>query len=511
MRRQPVSCISCLVVTAAAFATHAAPMAQAFAPPRYSRPDTSLTVAIAGTGIDIVRMPTQPPLAGAQPPVFTPVSPQTPAPPQPPPVAPAPAPAPPSPPSAVPIQPSQPLGRIVKLPVKIGSVPSARQKGWLGVSSDSFDLPLALSLGLRNANGALIVETTPGGPAGAAGVRFGDIIVGFNGSAIDTMQDLRQRVSATMPGTEAVLEIWRTTDDGDFLRTLRRLGEAGNAAVMHRLGRMYAAGIGVARDDAEAIRWFRMGAAAGNLNATTMLGVGLIEGRGTAKDTQEGVRLLKSAADRNGMDAMHRLGVILVNGKVVDKDIPEAVHLLTKASEAEHAPAMVDLAVMYNQGIGVQADPAKAAFWSKRAADLGNPTGMVNLGYLHEHGRGVEQSLTAAVTLYRRAADMGHALGFHNLAAMLDRGKGVERRDPEQAAELMLRSLELRNQFSYQMMAKNSNAFSPDFRRALQRRLRDAGVFDGRIDGAIKASTMAAIDAYIKRSQAQEGRLEQPW
>jgi lysozyme family protein len=60
-------------------------------------------------------------------------------------------------------------------------------------------------------------------------------------------------------------------------------------------------------------------------------------------------------------------------------------------------------------------------------------------------------------------------------------------------------------------MAKNSNAFSPEFRRALQRRLRDAGVFDGRIDGAIKASTMAAIDAYIKRSQAQEGRLEQPW
>jgi TPR repeat protein len=482
------------------------PMAQAFAPPPYSRPDASVVVAIAGTGIDMVRMPAPPPLAGAQPPVFTPASPQTPVPAPPPSVAPTP------PSKAAPIQPAQPLGRIVKLPVKIGSVPSARQKGWLGVSSDPLELPLALSLGLRNANGALIVETTAGGPAGVAGVRFGDIIVGFNGSAIDTMDELRQRVSATMPGTEAILEIWRiATDDGDFLRALRRLGEAGNAAVMHRLGRMYAAGIGVARDDAEAIRWFRMGAAAGNLNATTMLGVGLIEGRGTGKDPQEGVRLLKSAADRNNMDAMHRLGVILVNGKVVDKDIPEAVQLLTKASEAGHAPAMVDLAVMYNQGIGVQANPAKAAFWSKRAADLGNPTGMVNLGYLHEHGKGVEQSLTTAVTLYRRAADMGHSLGFHNLAVMLDRGRGVERRDPEQAAELMLRSLELRNQFSHQIMAKNSNLFSADFRRALQRRLRDAGVFDGRIDGAIRASTMAAIDAYIKRSQPTEGRIEQPW
>ena len=94
---------------------------------------------------------------------------------------------------------------------------------------------------------------------------------------------------------------------------------------------------------------------------------------------------------------------------------------------------------------------------------------------------------------------------------MLDRGKGVERRDPEQAAELMLRALEMRNQFSYQMMQRNSNAFSADFRRALQRRLRDAGVFDGRIDGSIRASTMAAIDAYMKRSQPPDGRLEQPW
>ena len=483
----------------------AIPTAQAFAPPPYSPPHPSLVVAIAGKGIDMVRMPTQPPLAGAQPPVFTPTSPQPPLPAPPPPVA-------PTPPKAAPIQPTQPLGRIVKLPVRIGSVPSARHKGWLGVSSDPFELPLALSLGLPNANGALIVETTAGGPAGVAGVRFGDIIVGFNGSSIDNMDELRQRVSSMMPGAEAVLEVWRiATDDGDFLRTLRRVGESGNAAVMHRLGRMYAGGIGVARDDAEAIRWFRMGAAAGNLNATTMLGIGLIEGRGTGRDTPEGVRLLKSAADRNNLDAMHRLGVILVNGKVVDKDIPEAVHLLTKASETGHAPAMVDLAVMYNQGIGVQANVAKAASWSKRAADLGNPTGMVNLGYLHEHGKGVEQSFTAAVTLYRRAADMGHALGFHNLAVMLDRGKGVERRDPEQAAELMLRSLELRNQFSHQMMARNSNAFSPDFRRALQRRLRDAGVFDGRIDGSIRASTMAAIDAYIKRSQPREGRLEQPW
>src|SRR5262245_39734775 len=374
MRRQPVSCISCLLVTATVLASDASSKVQAFVRPHYSPNQTSPGIASAGTGIDMVRMPPPPPLAAAQPPVIAPVSPQPTLPVAPQPVEPA------APPRPVPIQPAQPLGQIVKLPVRIGSVPSARQKGWLGVSSDPLDLPLALAIGLPNAYGALIVEATPGGPAGAAGVRFGDIIVGFNGRAVDTADELRQRVSSTLPGTEAVLEVWRiATDDGDFLRALRRLGDGGNTAVMHRLGRMYAGGVGVARDDAEAIRWFRMGAAAGNLNATTMYAIGLIEGRGTGKDPQEGVRLLQSAADRSNADPLQRVAVVLVTGKFVDKASPQAVQLMTRASEAGHVPAIFDLAVMYNQGIGVQADPAKAAQWSKRGADLGNPTAMVNL------------------------------------------------------------------------------------------------------------------------------------
>src|SRR5688572_4150056 len=177
MRRPPVSCIACLVVTAAVFATDGIPRAQAFVSAPYSPPQTSMVVATAGTGFDMVRMPPQPPLAAAQPPVVAPPPSQPPLPAAPQPVAPPPTPE----PAPAPIQPAQPAGRIVKLPVRIGSVGSARQKGWLGVSSDPLELPLALSIGLANANGALIVGTAPGGPAGAAGIRFGDIIVGFNG------------------------------------------------------------------------------------------------------------------------------------------------------------------------------------------------------------------------------------------------------------------------------------------------------------------------------------------
>ena len=400
------------------------------------------------------------------------------------------------------IQPAQQLGRLLKLPVKVAGQPPESRKGWLGVDTDVLDLPLALSLGRRNADGALVTEAAVSGPADQAGVRFGDIIVRFNDKPIGNADELRQQVASTMPGDQAVLEVWRVaTDDGDFLQTLRRLGAGGNAHVMYRLGRMYAAGTGVARDESEAARWYRKGADAGNANAMTALAVALFEGRGAAKDVEEAVRLLKTAASKENPEAMSRLAVLLVQGKGVDKDPLEGMRLLIKAAGGGFTPAMVDLGLMYNHGLGIQADVAKAAAWYKRAADLGNPAGMLSLGVLHQQGKGVAQSDFAAATLYRKAADLGNSQGIHNLAALYDSGKGVERRDPERAAELLLRALELRNQFSYQQMTTNSHSWSPEFRRALQRKLADAGYFKGRIDGLIRAPTITAINGYVSRSQ----------
>ena len=437
--------------------------------------------------------PGQSPSSGQTP--IIPVSPQPPPPPKPQPVAPAPAPP-------APVRPAQPFGRLVKLPVKVGSLSTDGQKGWLGVKMDPVELPLALSLGLLNANGVFVVEATVAGPAALAGARFGDIIVAYNDRAIDGMNDLRQRVSATTPGDRAMLDVWRISgDDGDFLQALRRLGDGGNAYIMYRLGRMYAAGIGVARDENEAVRWYRKGANAGNLQATTALAIALLEGRGTGKDPQEAVRLLKLAADKDNLDAMYRLGALYAQGAIVSKDALEAVRLFTKASEAGHAPSMVDLGLMFYNGEGVQVDLVKAAMWYKRAADLGDSSGMVNLGYLHQQGKGVEQDDVAAVNLYRRAADDGNPAGIHNLASMYESGRGLGRKDPEQAADLVLRALELRNQFTYLQMTQHSNNWSRAFRIALQKKLRDAGFYAGRVDGNIRESTIAAINAYVNRSR----------
>lgn len=484
MRRQAVSCISSLVVILVAVTTGC---------PWPANADMPQVVRIAGSSTDIVRMPPGSAPSMGEPPTKLPISPQPP--------LPAPAPTPPSP---APVRPAQPLGRLLKVPVKVGSLSTDGQKGWLGVRMDPVELPLALSIGLPNANGAIIVEATTAGPAALAGIRFGDVIVAFNGRHVDSMNDLRQRVLATAPGAEAIMEVWRvSSDDGDFLQTLRKLGDGGNAYIMYRLGRMYATGAGVARDEIEGVRWYRKGANAGNLQAMAALGIALLEGRGAGKDPQEAVRLLKAAADKDNPDAMYRVGILYAHGLegVVTKDAPEAVRLFTRAAEAGHTPAMVDLGLMLNNGQGVETDLVRAAHWYKKAADLGNSYGMVNLGFLHQQGKGVEKDDVTAVALYRRAANDGNPAGLHNLAAMYDSGRGVDRKYPDQAAELMLRALELRNDFSYVQMTRQANNWSRDFRRAMQKKLQEAGFYSGRIDGAFRETTTAAINAYINRNR----------
>jgi len=391
---------------------------------------------------------------------------------------------------------------MLKLTAKLSSQPTDPQKGSIGAKMDTLDQPLAAALGLANANGALILEATAGGAAARAGMRFGDIVVSLDGKAVGGMNDLRQRIASQSAGSNAELEIWRVTaDGGDFLQTLRRLGEAGNAEVMVRLGRLYALGVGAPRDEAEALRWFQKGAAVGNLSAMTAYAAGLLEGRGVARDQQEGLRLLRQAADKGHLEAIYRNAVLLLEGKIVAKDTAEALRLFGKAADGGFTPAMLDLAVMYNTGEGVRADPVTAAAWYKKAADLGNSIGMVNLGFMHQQGRGVARDDIAAVALYRSAAAEGNSSGIHNLAAMLDSGRGLPRKDPEQAANLILLALDMRNEFTLQQMTRNSRAWSLEFRRALQRKLRDAGVYSDKIDGELRASTVDAINAYAARKR----------
>ena len=90
-------------------------------------------------------------------------------------------------------------------------------RGWLGVVIQEVTRDLAESFGMERALGALVTRVLPDSPAAKAGLRVGDVIVGFNGEEIPRSSALPPMVGRTPIDSKAEVEIVR---DGERM-TLR--------------------------------------------------------------------------------------------------------------------------------------------------------------------------------------------------------------------------------------------------------------------------------------------------
>jgi serine protease Do len=84
-------------------------------------------------------------------------------------------------------------------------------RGRIGVRIDSRPMSRedAEDLGLSNTSGALVAEVENGGPAKAAGVAVGDVIIEFNGRPVKNSGDLVAAVTRTAPGTTVPVKVVR--------------------------------------------------------------------------------------------------------------------------------------------------------------------------------------------------------------------------------------------------------------------------------------------------------------
>jgi serine protease Do len=83
------------------------------------------------------------------------------------------------------------------------------ERGWLGVQVQEVTPEIAKSLGLPKADGALVAEVTKSTPAEKAGLKQGDVILGYNGHDIAKLRDLPIAVAETPVGQKAELRVWR--------------------------------------------------------------------------------------------------------------------------------------------------------------------------------------------------------------------------------------------------------------------------------------------------------------
>jgi len=83
------------------------------------------------------------------------------------------------------------------------------RRGWLGVRIQNVTDELAEGLRLDRPRGALVAAVTEGGPAAAAGIKQGDVILDFNGREVPEMRRLPAIVAETAVGATVDVTIWR--------------------------------------------------------------------------------------------------------------------------------------------------------------------------------------------------------------------------------------------------------------------------------------------------------------
>ena len=82
-------------------------------------------------------------------------------------------------------------------------------RGWLGVHIQNLNQELADSFDMEKPDGALVASVQPSSPADKAGVQAGDIIVGFDKSAVNSADHLPILVGSTPVGAEVMMTVLR--------------------------------------------------------------------------------------------------------------------------------------------------------------------------------------------------------------------------------------------------------------------------------------------------------------
>jgi serine protease Do len=121
-------------------------------------------------------------------------------------------------------------------------------RGYLGVVIQDITPELAKAFKLEQTNGALVSDVATGGPAEAAGLKSGDVIVQFDGKPVEDVAQFKIHVAETAPGSKVPLVVNRNGEVKNFDVTLKSLPENRTAKAQEKSDKHEEAlaGVGVA-------------------------------------------------------------------------------------------------------------------------------------------------------------------------------------------------------------------------------------------------------------------------
>ncbi|MEQ9199383.1 MAG: PDZ domain-containing protein, partial [Rhodospirillales bacterium] len=106
------------------------------------------------------------------------------------------------------------------------------KRGWLGVRIQVVSPEIAETLGLDSARGALVSSVIEGGPAEAAKIQAGDVILTFDGKEVGEMRSLPRIVAGTNVGSKVDVDLWRKGKRVSVKVNIEELEEAETAGLM---------------------------------------------------------------------------------------------------------------------------------------------------------------------------------------------------------------------------------------------------------------------------------------
>jgi serine protease Do len=115
--------------------------------------------------------------------------------------------------------PANAASNVISQLIKFGET----KRGWLGVRIQEVTKEIADVEKLKKPRGALVASVGENSPADKAGIKAGDIILGFDGKKIDTMRKLPKVVANTKVGKSVQIQIWRNKKLTTKKLTLGRL------------------------------------------------------------------------------------------------------------------------------------------------------------------------------------------------------------------------------------------------------------------------------------------------
>lgn len=93
-------------------------------------------------------------------------------------------------------------------------------RGRIGVQIETVSKDVAESIGLGKTQGALVRGVETGSPAEKAGIEAGDIIIRYDGKAVEKVSDLPRLVGNTKPGTKTHVTVFRRGATRDLSITI---------------------------------------------------------------------------------------------------------------------------------------------------------------------------------------------------------------------------------------------------------------------------------------------------